>query len=205
MKIALRLSVALSIIFTAMPWSSAISQGDAEAGKVKSAACVACHGADGNTPLDPSYPKIGGQIPGYVADTLAAYKSGQRSDPVMQGMVLNLSEQDMSDIDAYYAEFEFTPASIAESDAIAAERGRSLYRIGQSQYSVPACMACHGPAGKGIPRRFPRVAGQQLDYLIKSLNDYKTGSRTSEEMNPISFRLTASQIKDLAIYMHGLN
>ncbi len=205
MKIASRLSIAAAVLVMATPWSSALSEGDAQAGKAKAATCVACHGENGNMVIDPTYPKIGGQIPGYIADALAQYQSGQRQNAIMQGMVANLSEQDMADIDAYYSQFTFEPASIAEEDVAAAESGREIYRIGLAQYAVPACMACHGPAGKGIPKRYPRVAGQQIDYLINSLLAYKSGTRTSEEMNPIAFRLSEEQIRNLSIYMRGLN
>ena len=205
MRIAPNALLSITLLLAALPWSSAVSDGDAAAGKAKIATCVACHGTDGNSTINPLYPKIGGQIPGYVASTLAAYKSGQREDPTMGAMVASLSEQDMADIDAYYAQFDFGAASIEEDDLPAAQSGRELYRIGQTQYAIPACMACHGPAGRGIPARFPRVSGQQRDYLVKSLIDYKIGRRVSEEMNPIAFRLSEAQINDLAIYMHGLN
>jgi len=205
MKFASSLSFAISVIFTFIPASFALSQGDPDAGKAKSATCVACHGEDGNSTLNPAYPKIGGQIEGYIASSIAAYQSGKRQDPVMQGMIGSLSEQDIADLAAYYSQFELTPASIDEADLSAANSGREIYRIGAAEYSVPACMACHGPAGKGIPARYPAVAGQQYEYLVKTLMDYKSGARVSEEMNPIAFRLTEEQMRNLAKYMHALN
>ena len=183
--------------------SSVFAAGDPEKGKAKTAVCAACHGTDGNS-INPEFPKIAGQIPGYVADQLAAYQSGKRKSNVMMGMLQNLSEQDMQDIDAYYAQFEQTKASIGESDLTAAKRGKEIYRAGISQFSVPACMACHGPAGKGIPSRYPKVSGQYKNYLVQSLLEFKAGDRVSEEMNTIAFRLSVEQIEDLAIYMQGL-
>ncbi len=183
---------------------SALATGDAAAGQAKAALCAACHGQDGNS-VSPEFPKIAGQVPGYIAAQLAAYKSGKRPSQIMAGLVVSLTEQDMADIDAYYSQFEQTQASIAETDIAAAERGRELYRIGASKYSIPACMACHGPAGNGIPSRYPKVSGQYKEYLMQSLHEFKDASRVSDEMNPIAFRLSAQQIEDLAIYMQGLN
>ena len=181
----------------------AYSAGDPVAGQAKAGLCVACHGPDGNS-LSPEFPKLAGQIPGYIASQLAAYKSGARPNDIMKGLVLTLTEQDMLDIDAFYAQNKTSRASISESEVAAANRGRALYRRGSTQFSVPACMACHGPAGKGIPKRYPKVSGQFKGYLITSLMEFKNGTRTNEEMNTIAFRLSAQQIEDLAIYMQGL-
>ena len=184
--------------------SLALGAGDPVAGKEKATACAACHGTDGNS-INPEFPKIAGQVPGYIATQLAAYQSGARQSAVMMGLILNLSEQDMQDIDAYYLQNEASKASISESDLAGARRGQEIYRRGLSQYSVPACMACHGPAGDGIPSRYPKVSGQFKEYLVKSLLQFKTGERKSEEMETISFRLTLQQIEDLAVYMQGLD
>ena len=201
----LKVATLLSILGMASIWTvSASGAGDAAAGKLKTATCMACHGQDGNS-LNPEFPKIAGQIPGYVASQLALYQSGQRPDPVMVGMIGNLSEQDMQDIDAYYSQFHFSEASISEEDLKSAMRGREIYRIGQSQFSVPSCMACHGPSGDGIPARYPKISGQYKQYLIKTLTQFKSGERKNEEMNSIAFRLSAQQIEDLATYVQGLD
>ena len=184
--------------------SNAFSAGDPVAGKEKTSLCVACHGQDGNSPAS-QFPKIAGQVPGYVATQLAKFQSEKRVGSSMIGMVKSLTEQDMADLDAYYAQFESTPGSIREEDVVAAMRGREIYRNGSEEYSIPACMACHGPSGAGIPTRYPRLAGQFQEYLVKSLVEFKNGEWESEEMNPIAFRLTMQQINDLAIYLHGLN
>ncbi|MFO7593214.1 MAG: c-type cytochrome, partial [Pseudomonadota bacterium] len=61
---------------------TAYAAGDANAGKTKSASCVACHSVDGNS-VNPIWPKLAGQHEGYIADQLAAFKSGDRQDPTM--------------------------------------------------------------------------------------------------------------------------
>ena len=70
--------------------------------------CAACHGADFNKPIDPSYPKLAGQHADYLTHALSAYKRGGdkpngRSNPIMAGQVQPLSNQDMADIGAYLA------------------------------------------------------------------------------------------------------
>ena len=183
---------------------TALSAGDVVAGESKVALCTACHGPDGNSAAA-DFPVIAGQIPGYIAAQLAAYKSGERPNAVMQGLVATLTEQDMQDIDAYYAQFEARKNSIAEDEVTAAKRGEEIYRRGLNQFAVPACMACHGPAGDGIPARYPKVSGQFKQYLATTLTEFKSGHRVNEEMNTIAFRLSAQQIEDLAIYMQGLD
>lgn len=200
-----RILTKLIIFWLALTLSSAaFADGDPQAGKVKTTTCVACHNEDGNSTI-PEFPKLAGQVPGYIETQLAAYVSGKRQSLTMMSMIQNLTEQDMKDIDAYYAQFETSKGSIEESEVAAAERGRALYRQGQTQYAIPACMACHGPSGDGIPVRYPKVSGQFKEYLAKSLLEFKTGERVNEEMNTIAFRLSLQQIDDLAIYMQGLD
>ena len=76
--------------------------GDATAGKEKSALCAACHGADGNG-TDPSYPRLAGQHESYLAKAMHDYKSGDRKNPIMAGMVAALSDEDIDNLAAYFA------------------------------------------------------------------------------------------------------
>ena len=78
--------------------------GNVANGKKKAVAvCAACHGPDGNKTLDASYPKLGGQYPEYLAKALHEYKSGKRKNVIMAGQAQGLSEQDISDLSAYFA------------------------------------------------------------------------------------------------------
>ncbi len=76
--------------------------GDAAKGKEKSAACAACHGADGNSPA-PAFPRIGGQHEDYLLQALLQYKKGTRKNAIMAAQVGALSDQDMADLAAYFA------------------------------------------------------------------------------------------------------
>jgi cytochrome c553 len=82
---------------------NAVAGGDAAKGKEKAAVCNACHGADGNTPLSPEYPRLAGQPDDYLEKALRDYKSGKRKNPLMGPQAQNLSKQDMKDLAAYFA------------------------------------------------------------------------------------------------------
>ena len=79
-----------------------LASGNAAAGKTKAAACFACHGADGNA-VDPQYPRLAGQYNQYIQQVLHEYKDGERSNPIMKGMVATLSDQDIEDVAAYFS------------------------------------------------------------------------------------------------------
>ncbi|TYK66522.1 c-type cytochrome [Colwellia echini] len=87
---------------TVMIISPVFAAGDAEAGKGKSAMCAACHGAAGISAI-PMYPNLAGQKEAYLVKQLKDFKSGTRNDPTMKGMVMALSETDMNDLAAYFA------------------------------------------------------------------------------------------------------
>lgn len=76
--------------------------GDAERGKAKSATCVACHGPDGNSP-SAAFPNLAGQHASYLAHTLKAYTTGERTNAIMQGFAASLTQQDREDLAAWYA------------------------------------------------------------------------------------------------------
>lgn len=183
--------------------SEATAHGDAEAGKTKSAACLACHGADGNS-MVPTFPKLAEQQPGYSASQLAAFKDGSRVDDTMKGMVAALTEQDMLDLDAYFASQTSNVNAISKDQEAAALAGGEIFRAGLAEFSVTSCMACHGPDGKGVAPNYPRLAGQHATYIEKQLLAFKDGTRSDPMMSSIAFPLNAEQIKNLALYISAL-
>ncbi len=185
---------------------------DLEAGKQKSKACAACHGVDGNS-TNPMYPSLAGQVPGYIADQLDLFQTGGRKNDIMAGMVAGLSKQDLADLDAYYVSLELKPSAIPKEERDLAKRGERLYRGGYAPLNVAACIGCHGPNGRGIPIHFPRVAGQQREYMENQLKAFKdsyqhpeSGVRISygDIMTSIAFLLSDQQIKEVTAYMHAL-
>lgn len=179
--------------------------GDADAGAAKAATCGACHGADGNS-VNPQWPSLAGQNASYIAATLQAFKNGSRSDVLMGAQAAALNEQDIVDLAAYFA--AQTPARRAADPALA-EAGARLYRGGNIEQEISACMACHGPTGRGnAPAAYPALAGQHAVYTTKQLNDYKSGARKSDGdsriMRNITARLNQDEIEAVAAYMQGL-
>ncbi len=183
---------------------SVAAAGNAAAGKNKSAVCAGCHGVDGNS-VAPNFPKLAGQDAEYSAKQLADFKSGARKDPIMAGMAAGLSKKDMDDLGAYYASQKRSKGTTSAS-ANVLQKAERLYRGGDAKNGIPACMSCHGPAGVGIPPRFPAVSGQHAAYSQKQLLDFKTGTRSndSEIMTRTAFRLSEAEIKAVSEYMAGL-
>ena len=180
--------------------------GNAEAGKTKSAACAACHGPDGNSPINPVWPKLAGQHPGYIEKQLSDFKSGNRKDPTMSGMAAPLSEEDMADLAAYFSS-QTKQGGAAAPDQVAA--GEKLYRAGNADTGVAACMACHGPAGSGNPAaNFPALSGQHASYVEKALKDFRAGTRTNDPnnmMQGVAERMTDAEVAAVAQYIQGLH
>lgn len=185
--------------------SAQAAEGDVEAGKAKSATCAACHGADGNASLT-MYPKIAGQHAEYLYKQLQEFKSGVRPDPVMAGMAAALSEQDMKDLAAYFSSQTMSAGSTPE-DVVAA--GELLYRGGDMERGIPACIACHGPRGVGHSLAgFPKISFQHPDYIKSQLEKFRSGDRANDMngmMGDIAVKLTDKDIEILSKYISGLH
>jgi len=181
--------------------------GDAKAGETKAATCAACHGMDGN-PSDKQYPKLAGQNEAYIARQLGLFKSQARQNPIMLGFASTLSAQDAHDVAAFFA----TKASLpGVADDRYVERGQALYRGGDAKLGVPACMACHGPDGRGMAGAgFPQLGGQWADYVQAKLKDWKGGTTWGNDadaqiMPAIAQKLSDEDIAALASYVEGLH
>ena len=83
--------------------AQAVKKGDPMRGQELSATCVACHGPDGNSPV-PEFPRIAGQYADYMVQAMKAYKTGERNNPIMAGIVASLSERDMEDLAAFFSQ-----------------------------------------------------------------------------------------------------
>ena len=178
--------------------------GNAAAGKEKAGMCLACHGAAGNS-LNPLWPNLAGQSAGYIAKQLADFKSGARKDLTMSALAAGLSQQDIQNLGAYYAGLK--PQSGSASNEKLAKQGERLYRGGNAKMGVSACMSCHGPNGRGIPPKFPRVAGQHAAYAARQLMAFKSSRRSNDDeiMTRIAFLMSEDEIKAVSEYMAGLH
>ena len=101
-----KFAIASLVLLTAAS-SAAFGAGDAAAGKAKKSMCAGCHGIPGYRTVYPDtyqVPKLGGQHAQYIVDALKGYKSGDRKHATMRAIAGSLTEQDMNDLAAYYAE-----------------------------------------------------------------------------------------------------
>jgi cytochrome c553 len=184
-----------------------VKPGDATAGQGKAAACGACHGMDGNS-SDPQYPKLAGQHESYIARQLAHFKAGKRQNPIMMGMAAPLSEQDMHDLGAYFATKSSLPGV---ADAALVEQGQTLFRQGNAERGIPACMACHSMDGRGNPgAMYPQLTSQHAQYIeakLKAWHDGETwGTDAQAQIMPaIAQKLDAKDMAALASYIEGLH
>jgi cytochrome c553 len=176
---------------------------DLNAGAAKYAAvCASCHNADGNSAI-PANPKLAGQHPEYLVEQLEEFKSGKRANPVMGGMVTNLTDAEMKNIAAWLATQKPKTGFAKNKDLVA--MGEKIYKGGIADRQVPACAGCHSPSGAGIPGSYPRLAGQHAEYSAAQLVGFRDGTRkNSTLMSQVAAKLNDKEIKAVADYMAGL-
>ena len=142
--------------------------GDVEAGRQKSAPCAACHGPDGNA-TRPGVPSIAGQPNFFTHWQLIKYRDGRRKDPQMSAPAENLSDTDMADLAAFY-ETQRPRSRGSRTEPARVAEGRRLAALHH-------CTSCHRPDLSG-QQQVPRLAGQDLDYLLKLLRSFKAKTAT---------------------------
>lgn len=200
-KISSTLLVVTMILF--MVQATRAEEDVIEAGKEKSAVCQGCHGEDGNS-ISPDFPHLAGQHSRYLLKQISNFQSGARTNETMNAMVAGLSAEDAQDIAAYFASKKILPDTTAP-DSIALETGKMIYRGGNTYTGVPACSSCHGPNGAGnSPAKFPRLAGQRIEYVMKQLQDFKAKQRSNdpnEIMQTIASKMTDNEIRSVATYI----
>lgn len=185
----------------------AYAQGDASAGQAKSAICAACHGADGNSVV-PNWPKLAGQHENYLVRQIVLIKANDRPVPEMMGITPGLSDQDILDLAAWFSS-QTTSGGVANEPQV--ELGQRIFRAGNAESGVPACMSCHGPAGEGNPPAgYPALAGQHAMYTAKMLIQFRDGQNWGEAdvsshiMNGAAEELSDEEIEAVASYIQGL-
>ena len=182
-------------------------RGDPERGQAISTPCIACHQADGNS-VNPAWPKIAGKDKAYLFKQLMDYKAGDRSHALMNPQVAQLDEQDMRDLAAFYASQEAAPGrTSADEETLAL--GKQVYFGGNVSQGVAACVACHGPGGKGNPAAvFPKVAAQHGAYSLDQLQQFSKGQRANDPgrmMRIVASRMSEEEMKAVSEYMATLD
>jgi len=205
----LRFALLLALVSVPVTWAAtapaSTPRGDpAKAQKIVNEVCGACHGPDGNS-NSPAYPNLAGQSAEYITKQLHDFKSGARRNAIMAPNVVGLTDEDMLNLGAYFAAQQPKPRLAKDPQLLVA--GQRLYRGGNPGSGVPACAACHGPNGAGIPVQFPRLAGQHAKYVESQLKHFRSGDRANDGgsmMRVIARRMTDQEIRAVAEFVSGL-
>ena len=189
-------------------FSANIQAGDIAKGKEKSATCVACHGESGVS-VSPIWPKLAGQHESYLSSQLHEFKKGmdgKRNNAIMYGISMTLSDEDIDDLSAYYASLV---KSIGTTEDKSFKLGQNIYRGGNMEYKIQACIACHGPNGDGNgPAAIPVLSGQHAEYIYSQLKNFQASIRSNDSnkmMRNIVHRMTDEEMKAVSQYIEGLH
>jgi cytochrome c553 len=188
-------SILLAAVLVVAVHAPAAAQ-DVEAGRVKSQVCAACHGVDGNSMVG-TFPNLAGQSWRYIYIQLKDYKEGRRAHEIMTPMALPLNRQDMIDLGNYFAAQVPKPSSFqADPEKI---------KLGMAKANETLCAMCHLGAFAG-QNEIPKVAGQQYDYVVKQLKDFKARTRTNDagNMTSVAQTLSDADIDNLAHYITSI-
>jgi cbb3-type cytochrome c oxidase subunit III len=179
-------------------------KGDPSKGKmIVDQVCAACHGVDGNS-VASANPSLAGQHPEYIVKQLTEFKAQKRKNAVMLGMATPLTPADMANVAVYYS--QQTPKAKGASNKELIEAGKKIYRGGIASKNVPACMACHGPAGAGIPGQYPRLSSQHAAYTAAQLTAFRVGERNNNPMmTDIAAKLSDQEIKAVSEYIQAIH
>ena len=189
---------------------SAVAQGDAEIGKLKTMGCMGCHGPTGNSFL-PNFPALAGQPAGYIVKQIQDFKAANRYNATMSGFALGISDADLEHIGAFYASQIKTPImkniahlkTEAEKTALLT-LGKKLYDYGNADTGQAACFVCHGKNGDAlVDLDVPILANQHPQYLISTLKEFKNRKRTNDNervMRRIVDTMSAEEIEAVAYY-----
>lgn len=164
--------------------------------------CVACHAADGNSVM-PENPSLAQQHPEYLLKQLQEFKTGKRANPIMQGMVAALSDDDMRNISWWLADQKARDGFATDKDLV--RLGERIYRGGIADRQIAACAGCHSPTGAGIPSQYPRLKGQHAGYTAAQLKAFRDGTRANHiQMTGVAAKMNDREIQAVADYIAGL-
>ena len=165
-------------------------------------ACISCHGAGGASTIAQN-PKLAGQHAAYIYKQLLNFRGPDRKQAIMTTYAMMLSDEEMRSIAAFMDKQPASPGAAKNKATV--DLGKQIYRAGIAEKNVPACAACHGPNGAGIPAQFPRMGGQHAEYTASQLNNFRSGARKNGPMMmTIAKRLSEDEIQAVSDYIAGL-
>ncbi len=198
-------------VLTLFAANTAFAEGDPAAGQAKAAVCFGCHGGDGNSPIA-DFPRLAGQYGAYIVKQVRDFQTGHRNNnPIMTGMAATVaSVQDAKDIGAYFQTQKLVEPITPPPSRDVLRQGERVYTEGNAENGVYGCINCHGKDGQGRSptiAQFPVLGRQHRDYIIKQLNDFRSGDRQNDPagmMTDIAKKLTEDEIKAVAEYLANL-
>lgn len=217
---AMTVAAALCAAVLLAGWQSRRGEvtGDAVRGHaIAGTRCAACHGVDGNGGPAPN-PRLAGQDASYLYRQLRAFSDGARAGPVMAPIASTLSDGDMRDVAAYFA--QQTRHGDPPAAATLRAEGRSLFLEGSVDGAVPACATCHDASrdwvagamgsmrgmGMAMPmmgRNGPQLFGQRAGYVERRLQGIADGTPEGVLMSRIAASMTPQQKRAVAAYIAG--
>ena len=201
------LSILAIVFFVSINLINTAYSSDIDKGKELSVSCAACHGDNGIS-VNPVWPKLAGQNPKYLASQLYEFRKGaegNRNNAVMYGIAVTLSDSDIEDLSAYYASLK---SNVGLTQDKYLELGRDMYRGGNMDIKIQACISCHGPNGQGnYAAAIPMLSGQHSQYTYQQLKNFQSSMRSNDNnkmMRNIVHRMTDEEMKAVASYIEGL-
>lgn len=192
-------------------WAADASAGAkiaANGGSQGAAACVSCHGANGEGSA--AFPPLAGQSAGYLERQLKDFAAGKRKAPTMEPNARALTDAEKADVAAYYASLSLPIKSAVGPLPTAKDSdGAWLVERGRWADGIPACAKCHGPGGTGVGMDFPAIGHLSAAYMQSQVDAWKNKGRDAGPlglMGSIAQKLTPKDIQDVAAYyqqQHG--
>lgn len=177
----------------------------AKSGAGNISACMQCHGPNGEGQAAAGFPRLAGQNRDYLVKQLKDFKAKLRTNPLMSPIANALSPVQMNDVADYYASLPpWKPGPGAAQNTEQISRGAQLAQHGNWDKGMPACFACHGANGTGIPPHFPSIAGQNSAYISSQLNAWKAGTRINDPgglMKAVADKLSTEDISAVSAYL----
>lgn len=158
-------------------------------------ACIGCHGKDGDSQVLIN-PNLSNQHPEYIEKQLGHFKDNSRSNAAMNQVSMNLSEQDIANLGAYFKEPKSVVAKAGKKTAVAMVTGD----VAKGKALSGTCVACHAADGNSLIAMYPKIAGQHEEYITKQLIEFKSGTRADPVMAGMVATLSEEDMKNLASY-----
>ncbi|WP_342665582.1 c-type cytochrome [Xenophilus azovorans] len=167
------------------------------------AACITCHGREGQATNSGYFPRLAGKPAGYLYEQLRSFRDGRRQQADMSHLLANLSDTYLREMAEYFAALDLPYPPPAPSDLPAAQlaRGKAMVFEGDAARGIPACASCHGQALTGVQPGIPGLLGLPRLYIASQLGSWVTGDRRAPApdcMTEVGRKLNNEDIRAVA-------